>query len=359
MIIPLRTLPGTLRFAKITHTTSKMYKLLLITLITAAFGCSNPATTSQAEPKAEPVANRIPILIDTDANNELDDQHALAYAFFNRDVFDIKGITVNATRGGGDVDEQYAEAQRVFQLCDVWNEFPLKKGANGKFEEIRSQLDSGEYDGHEAVDFIIKEALKMEGEKLVLIPIGKLTNIALAIEKAPQIREKVRIVWLGANYPEPGEYNLENDTSSMTYVLEQDVPFEMVTVRYGAISGSDAVRVTPDEIKSQLQGKGPQVDPVTGRHGGTFTSFGDYSVNLFSNIKLHGDPPARALFDLVAVAVVKNAGWGKQRMIPAPKMLEGKWYEKPENDRQIIIWENFDKASILSDFFDRVKNAGS
>jgi len=29
------------------------------------------------------IDNRISVIIDTDANNELDDQHALAYLFFN------------------------------------------------------------------------------------------------------------------------------------------------------------------------------------------------------------------------------------------------------------------------------------
>ena len=35
------------------------------------------------------------ILFDTDANNELDDQHALAYLLFNGQDFEVEGITVN------------------------------------------------------------------------------------------------------------------------------------------------------------------------------------------------------------------------------------------------------------------------
>jgi len=40
-------------------------------------------------------------ILDTDANNELDDQHAIAYLIFNDDLFDIRGITTNRTWGGG------------------------------------------------------------------------------------------------------------------------------------------------------------------------------------------------------------------------------------------------------------------
>ena len=57
--------------------------------------------------------NNLPIILDTDANNELDDQHALAYLFFNEDVFDIKGITVNTTYNGGDINKHYEEAIRI------------------------------------------------------------------------------------------------------------------------------------------------------------------------------------------------------------------------------------------------------
>lgn len=296
-------------------------------------------------------SGRIPIIVDTDANNELDDQHALAYTFFNDGVFDIKGITVNATFGGGDVEEQYGEGKRVMQLCNVWERYPLKKGADGAFDQIVSQVHAANFDGQEAVDFIIQEALQIEGEPLILIPIGKLTNIALALEKAPEIKEKVRIVWLGSNYPDPGEYNLENDIGAMNYILEQQVPFGIVTVRYGTSTGSDAVRVTPHEVREKMKDLGPEVSPVTGRHGGTFTNFGDYSISLFSNINLSGDPPSRALYDLVALAVVKNPSWGQYRTIPAPQMQDSLWWERPDNERQVVIWENFDANAILEDFY--------
>lgn len=218
-----------------------MKQILLSAFLIFSFGYSKPDI------------DRIPVIVDTDANNELDDQHALAYAFFNREVFDIKGITVNATSGGGDADKQYEEGKRVMQLCNVWNRFPLKKGANGNFDKISPRLGSDDYDGHEAVDFIIQEALKMEERKLVLIPVGKLTNIALAIKKEPRIMEKIRIVWLGSNYPERGEYNLENDIGALNYILDRQVPFEMVVVRYGTPYGSDVVRVTPAEIAAMMK----------------------------------------------------------------------------------------------------------
>jgi purine nucleosidase len=208
------------------------------------------------------------------------------------------------------------------------------------------------FDGSEAVRFIIEAAHAPRAAPLVLLPIGKLTNIALALKRDPSIAGKVRIVWLGSNYPEPGEYNQENDEPALQYVLDTNVPFEIALVRYGTRSGTDAVRVTPDEIRRRMKGRGPRVgQAVVGRHGGRFHTFGDYSIDLFEHIELDGQPPSRALFDMAAVAIVKNAAWAKARRIPAPALKDGKWVERPENPRSITLWEHFNRKAILGDFF--------
>jgi len=176
--------------------------------------------------------------------------------------------------------------------------------------------------------------------------------VALALKKEPAIAQKVRVVWLGSNYPEPGEYNQDNDTIAMNYVLNTTVPFEMVTVRYGKPSGTDAVKVTKAEVNKHMPKKGPQVaPPVVGRHKVAFDNFGDYSVNLFEHIQYHGTPPSRALFDMAAVAIVKNPAWAKAKQISAPILQNNQWVERPENSRKILIWENFDRDKIMADFY--------
>lgn len=319
---------------------------MIIACILMAFSCTRENVTNTQS------NGRIPVIFDTDANNELDDQHALAYLLLNDSTFDIKGITVNATYNGGDIEEQYKEAERILKLTNTEKEVPLLKGANGSFEEIKNNIAGSTFDGSEAVNFIIEKAKENPEEKLTLIAVGKLTNVALAIEKEPSIAENIRLVWLGSNYPEPGEYNQDNDTVAMNYLLKRQVPFELVTVRYGKPSGTDAVRVTQEEVNQNMPGKGPvSSQAVTGRHGGSFTNFGDYSVNLFEHIEYHGDPPSRALFDMAAVAIVKNPQWAESSSIPAPILIKNQWVEQPDNERKIILWENFDKEKILDDFY--------
>ncbi|MBD3290025.1 nucleoside hydrolase [candidate division KSB1 bacterium] len=298
---------------------------------------------------------KIRVLLDTDANNELDDQHAIAYMIFNSQAFDVEGITVNRTRNGGTIDDHYKEAERIVKLCSVYPQIEIYKGASGKYSEIVDHLDEPDFDGHEAVNFIIERAKVQDDRKLVLLPVGKLTNIALALKKDPSIIPNVRVVWLGTNYPDPGEYNFDNDISALDPVLESNVEFEMVMVRYGKPSGTDAVKAYLSDFQQKMPGKGPHIsEPVTGRHGGTFTNFGDYSVDLFE--KFRGSPTSRPLFDMAAVAIVKNTDWADRVVIPAPKFENGKWIERPDNPRKVVIWENFDRDAIMQDFYNTMEN---
>ncbi|MBI9060234.1 MAG: nucleoside hydrolase [Labilibaculum sp.] len=324
----------------------------MLVLFLCLFGCKK-----EEEAPVEQMQERTRVLLDTDANNELDDQHAIAYMLFNGNIFDVEGITVNRTRGGGDLNEHFKEAERVINLCGLESKIKIFKGADKTFEGIKDDVKNETFDGSDAVNFIIERSNTKSDQKLVLLPVGKLTNIALALHKDPSIASKVRIVWLGSNYPEPGEYNQENDLSALEYILDLSIDFEIVTVRYGKSTGTAAVYATKEEIEKNMSGKGPQIKTlVVGRHGKSFNNFGDYSVNLFSNCDFYGDPPHRSLFDMAAVAIVKDSTWAIPIEIPTPKLVEGNWIDRPENSNKIIIWENFDKEKIMNDFYSTMEN---
>ncbi len=330
----------------------KRIKLIILSgCILLIYACSG------SKEYKKPAITKSQVIFDTDANNELDDQHALAYLLLNGNNFKVSGITVNATYSGGDINEHYAEAVRIVKLCGLNDKIPVFKGANEKFEDIKNQTDSIIFDGHEAVNFIINNANKKREDRLIILAVGKLTNVALALKKEPSISNNIKVVWLGSNYPDPGEYNQDNDTSALSYILKTSVPFHMVTVRYGKPSGTAAVTVTQNEININMPGKGPKVpELVTGRHGGSFDCFGDYSVSLFKHIDYHGDPPSRALFDMAAVAIVKNPQWADSSTISCPVLLNNIWVEQPDNIRKITIWEDFNKEKIIADFYSTLDN---
>jgi purine nucleosidase len=320
-----------------------MKHFIVFLLLLTFFHCS----------QKQEVSDKIRVIFDTDCNNELDDQHSLAYLMFNSDIFDVEGVTVNRTRNGGDIQRHYDEAVRVLKLCLCHPQISVYKGASSTYDNIVGDIGKSEFDGSEAVDFIIRQAKMKSDGPLVLLPVGKLTNIALALKKDPSIIPNVRVVWLGANYPDPGEYNLDNDITAVNPVIDSGVSFEMVTVRYGKPSGTDAVSASMEEIRRVMPGKGPKLStPIEGRSGGTFDNFGDYSVDLFVNF----NEPSRPLFDMAAVAVVKNNNWAERKEIPAPELVGNGWKERPDNSHTIVIWENFDRDGIMHDFYDRMEN---
>lgn len=294
----------------------------------------------------------IQLILDSDTNNELDDQHAIAYILSNNKYFNLKGVTVNKTSFGGTIEDQAIEAERVLRLC-ARQDIAVFTGATSNYKKIREQIATVEFDGSKAVNFIIETAKASSEEKLVILAVGKLTNVALALLKEPSIVANIRIVWLGSNYPFSREYNLINDTLAVTAILQSDVEFEMVTVREGMSSGSANVVVYTEEIKNKMQGKGPQVaNSVVGRNGKFFSNFGDYSVSLFELFPGAGSPQGRSFFDVAGVAILKKPYWADKVEIPVPQLSEdGKWTEQPDNPRKIIYWENFEKNKIKQDFY--------
>ncbi|MFB6247008.1 MAG: nucleoside hydrolase [Salinibacter sp.] len=321
--------------------------LLGMGLLLAALGA--PAAGAQSV-GADSAAVRL--IVDTDANNELDDQHALAYALLSGGAFRVEGLTVNRTNNGGDLAAQAREARRVVRLTGLRGRVPILRGASGTYEAIAPTANQDGFDGAEAVNFIIERARADDGRPLVVVAIGKLTNVALALKKAPSIADEMRVVWLGSNFPEPGEYNLANDPSAVNPVLDSGVPFEIAVVRYGRSTGTFAVQTFQSEVQAVMPGLGPEVaSPVTGRHGGTHTTFGDYSVALFEHI----DQDARALYDVAAVSVVKNPAWATRRVVGPYRLEDGAWVRQ-DSGPKLVIWELFCGPRILRDFYDTLRH---
>jgi inosine-uridine nucleoside N-ribohydrolase len=293
---------------------------------------------------------RIRVILDTDANNEIDDQHAIAYMLFNSNVFEVEGITTNRTSGGGGIDMHTQEAQRVVELCGCKSTVEVRAGADKNYEDIKDTLSQPEFDGCEAVDFIIRRAHASDGRKLALVAIGKLTNFALALTKDPSIASKVQIVWLGSGYPGPDSYNMNNDNGAVNPVLNSGVDFAICTERND--NGTGAVLASQSEIRQNMPGMGPRIShPVPGRHGGVFSCFGDYSVDLFQ----HVSEERRPLFDVCALAILKNPAWATPVTVSGFR-AKGSGWEETADPVSFVLWKDFDRDGILADFFACMKH---
>ena len=145
--------------------------ILPLVLLLAVFACKEEkkAAVQNVGANSEmPTQAKTKLIFDTDANNELDDQHALAYMLLSGDTFNVRGITVNATRNGEGIQGHYDEAERVMQLCNLKGATPLLKGANGNFKEIVENFDPMNYDGQEGVDFLLEETKDVQSSLVII-----------------------------------------------------------------------------------------------------------------------------------------------------------------------------------------------
>ena len=62
------------------------------------YSCKSDARAVQQEKESSNTQHTKRVLFNTDTNNEVNDQHALAYLLFNNVLFDIEGVTVNSTK---------------------------------------------------------------------------------------------------------------------------------------------------------------------------------------------------------------------------------------------------------------------
>ena len=289
--------------------------------------------------------DRVRVILDTDANNEIDDQHAIAYLLFSGDVFDVEGITSNRTSGGGPVDKHTEEAQRVVDLCDCASLIRVRSGADKSYAEIGDSVFCSSFDGSEAVDLIIERAHSRDARPLHVVAIGKLTNVALALKKDPAIASKIRVVWLGTGPSDTsGGYNFHNDRECVNPVIESGVAFDICPEDFA--NGTGAVKASRAEMIKFMRGLGPRISgTIPGRAGGAFSCFGDYSADLFERV----DEEERSLYDVCALAILREPSWATPVQVSGYRVAGEAW-EKSPKPGVFTVWKDFDREQILADF---------
>lgn len=178
------------------------------------------------------------IIIDCDPGQ--DDAINLFLAFAARETFDILGITVVA--GNSSLAKCQRNARllceltgqtdlRVFAGADAPLHVPLATaeevhGSEG-LDGIKIYEPDMPLQKQHAVDFIIETLRGAEDNEITLVPTGPLTNIALAISRAPDILPKIKEVVLmggalreGGNITPSAEFNIYVDPHAAAQVFD-------------------------------------------------------------------------------------------------------------------------------------------
>ena len=155
------------------------------------------------------------IIIDTDPGQ--DDAGAIMLAAASPEL-DVLALT--AVAGNVPLELTKRNARLILDICGR-SDIPVYAGAEKPLERdlVTAEKVHGKTgidgidiyeppvplaDGH-AVDFIIKAIRDNEEGAITLCPLGPLTNIAMALQKAPDIAERVgEIVLMGGGFFEGG-----------------------------------------------------------------------------------------------------------------------------------------------------------
>ena len=196
--------------------------------------------------------NKINVILDTDTYNECDDQFALAYMLKSQDIFNVEAITVAPYSRKTPIvsvkDGQENSYNEILKICK-WLNFDTK---NKVFKGAEDYICNGYNENNDAVNNIIKIAMK--NDKTYIMAIGAITNVALAIEKAPEIIEKIEVIWLGGHsllQENNLEFNFRQDVNAVRIVFDSKVKLTIVPCKNVASN----LRTTIYELNYYLKDK--------------------------------------------------------------------------------------------------------
>ena len=266
-------------------------------LLVMAVICHTTAIDAGAQPASVPQR----VIIDVDPG--ADDAMAMLLAM-RSDELAIEAFTVVA--GHVVVDQGALNALALVELAGR-PDIPVAKGAPRPLvrrlttaEIIHGEKGLGEatlppprveLDPRHAVDLIVEIVRANPGE-ITLVPVGPLTNIALALSKEPSLSSDVKAIVLmggsivGGNATPAAEANIHNDPEAAKIVFASDIPIMMVGL--GATTQTRIDRVDLPRLKESG-------DPI----GAFVADIADFYLRFseqlgFSGVSLH-DPLAVGL----------------------------------------------------------------
>ena len=174
----------------------------------------------------------VDIVIDSDTYNEVDDQFAIAYALTSHEQMSVKAIYAapfyNEHSSGPEdgMIKSYEEILRLLERMSMSAEGFVFKGSTSYLPDRKTAVQS------EAVDDLIAKSKHYTPEnRLYVLAIGAITNIASALITDPTLVDRIVVVWLGGHalyWPHAVEFNLKQDPLSAAVVCDSGVPLVLV-----------------------------------------------------------------------------------------------------------------------------------
>ena len=161
------------------------------------------------------VARRCRVVVDNDWAGDPDGLVALAHHLLspgNRvDAVTSSSLSPVFGSPAGTAAAGAALARELVALIDPAERPPVHAGGDDPFERGGA--------GSEASRAIVEQALRDDDLPLVVVCGGPLTNVAEALDAAPQIATRMALAWVGGSLHDAPEYNRDTDPAAARAVL--------------------------------------------------------------------------------------------------------------------------------------------
>lgn len=275
------------------------------------------------------------VVLDCDTRNEVDDQFAIAHALGRPDRLEVLGVVSvhNTTADGpGSRDLYQREAERVVDLCRP--DVACVPGAERPMEDAATPVPSP------GLEFLAEAAGR---GPLVVVATGPATDVASLLLTRPELRERLRVVWLGGfadeetyeRHKRGDELNGRADIAAWRCLLEQPVDLLQVP----GWSGPHELLVDVPEFPERLR---RLERPVVG-----------YLADLLEEwVASHDQGPAgrgrKRLWDLACVAAVTDPGSLRVEPLAVPAVDAAGAHDFSRRGRRVRAVTGLQPRRILS-----------
>ena len=286
---------------------------------------------------------RLRLVLDTDTYNEIDDQFAVTYALLSPEQLSVEAIYAapfhnSRSAGPGDgMEKSYQEILRLLAFLDLSAAGFAYRGSSAYLSRQRQPQDN------EAVRDLIDRALASpDDDPLYVVAIGAITNVASAMLLAPEIIEKIVVVWLGGhhlNWRHTREFNLQQDVPAAQVVLDSGVPFVIIP----CMGVTSHLLTTLAELQAHIGG----VNPI-----------GDYLCQIFKDYRPDSFAASSVIWDISTIAWLINPAWVPSNLVHSPLLTDQiTWSIDPS--RHLVRVANYvHRDPIFRDLFTKIRQAG-
>ena len=266
------------------------------------------------------------VIIDADTGNEVDDLYAVVRGLIEPS-WEVLGL--NATQWQAShwsVPKSMEESYRLNGILLGYLEMNDVVSNRGGHERLfdwgnKSQTST-------ASMFIVNEALKMEDEKLNVIALGALTNVASAILDKPEITDKIRLYWLGSTYDFENGFMKNTDFNSVMDIQAVDV----------ILNSGVELHVIPGNVSGKMKF---YWDETTDKFGGKF-ELTDYLVDRWYN-HMDAGLRSRTIWDLALIQAIIFPEWTEEVKIKT---------SPDRGNREIWMYKDIDAKKMRDEFFE-------